>query len=97
MNSPKRSTQSLGCASPARTKLFPNIPKNRLDKPLPPWYTTHMENEIELYERHDDYPQADPYFPGGMARERYYDRDDYEEEEEPEEDFGYFGEDGLWD
>ena len=62
------------------------------------------------YERHDDYnvfeermldednyPQADIYTPGGMARERYYDRDDYEEEEEPEEDFGYFGEDGLWD
>jgi len=53
-------------------------------------------DEIELYEWLEKTPATyDPYAPGGMARERYYDHDDYEEEEEPEEDFGYFGEDAF--
>ena len=42
-----------------------------------------MENEIELYEWMEstkNYPKVDLYAPGGMARERYYDYEDGDDE-----------------
>jgi len=44
-------------------------------------YTSHMENEIELYEwkrrqAAQEQNSIDLYAPGGMKRERYYERDE---------------------
>jgi len=71
-------------------------------------YNTHMDEfeyyDDDVYERHDDYNvfEEREIMNDDEGRDEDFDLDyDYDRDEAPEqepaEDFGYFGEMGLWD